>query len=92
MTQPIRITIWNEYWHETNQPNIRAVYPDGIHRAIADGIASDDFEIRTATFYDPDFGLTDEVLASTDVLFWWGHVVHKEIPDELVVLHSGHHS
>ncbi len=106
MTKPIRITIWNEFWHETNEPHIRAVYPDGIHGAISQGIACDDFEIRCATFFDPEHGLTDEVLDNTDVLFWWGHVVHKQIPDELVtriqkrvldgmglvVLHSGHHS
>jgi trehalose utilization protein len=103
---PLRLTIWNEAWHEKNQAEIREIYPDGIHGAIAKGIAAPDFDIRTATFFDPDHGLTDEVLANTDVLFWWGHVVHDKVPDALVdavqkrvldgmglvVLHSGHHS
>lgn len=103
---PIRVTIWNEDWHERNQPPIRAIYPTGIHGAIADGIAAPDLAIRTATFFDADHGLNDDVLAQTDVLFWWGHVVHDDVPDALVdriqarvldgmglvVLHSGHHS
>lgn len=104
--RPLRLTIWNEAWHETNQAQIRAVYPDGIHGAIAAGIAAPDLAIRTATFFDPDHGLGGDVLDATDVLFWWGHVVHDEVPDALVdriqarvldgmglvVLHSGHHS
>ena len=54
----------------------------------------------------PSHGLTDEVLENTDVLFWWGHVLHGEVDDAivakvcdrvlqgmgLVVLHSGHFS
>ncbi|WP_316300432.1 ThuA domain-containing protein, partial [Clavibacter michiganensis] len=49
---------------------------------------------------------TEERLAATDVLYWWGHVAHGEVSDEvvarvirhvhagmgLVVLHSGHYS
>lgn len=106
MTKPIRVTIWNEGWHEKNEEHIRKVYPEGIHSVIAKGMAGEEFEIRTATFFDEGLGLSDEVLADTDVLFWWGHVVHKDVPDEvvdrvqarildgmgLVALHSGHHS
>jgi len=107
MSKPIRVTIWNEGQQERNQPHIQAVYPTGIHQVIAEGIASEDFEIRTATFYDDNaLGLPDDVLEATDVLFWWGHRLHKQVPDELVtriqarilegmglvVLHSGHHS
>ena len=102
----IRITIYNENWHETNEPAVRAVYPDGIHGAIRDGIACDDFGIHTTTFFDEGCGLTDAVLAETDVLFWWGHVTHQEVPEAvidrvqarvlegmgLVLLHSAHHS
>ena len=64
------------------------------------------FVVRTAVLDDPEHGLTDEVLASTDVLIWWGHVAHGEVRDDIVekvrqrvldgmgiiVLHSGHGS
>lgn len=101
----IRVTIWNEFRHELTEP-VKSVYPQGIHCAIADGIAADDLEIRSATLDEPEHGLTDEVLLHTDVLLWWGHKAHKEVSDAvvakvrqrvlegmgLIVLHSGHNS
>ena len=62
--------------------------------------------MRTATLDEPECGLTDEVLNDTDVLIWWGHIRHGDVPDNvvnrvrksvlkgmgLIVLHSGHHS
>ncbi|GAB4555078.1 MAG: trehalose utilization protein ThuA [Anaerolineae bacterium] len=105
---PIRVTVWGEYRHEKKNPKVAAVYPDGMHTAIAEGLkASAEFEVRTATLDEPDHGLTDQVLANTDVLTWWGHTAHGEVRDEivekvrqrvvldgmgLIVLHSGHFS
>ena len=34
----VRVTVWNEYRHERTDPPVRAIYPDGIHGAIADGL------------------------------------------------------
>ena len=100
----LKITIWNEFAHEKTDPKAKALYPNGIHEYIADFMRGEDFEVRTATLDDPDCGLTEEVLADTDVLFWWGHIRHAAVPDEvvervarhvyegmgMVVLHSGH--
>jgi len=101
----IRVTVWNEFIHERNEERIRAVYPDGIHGAIAKMLGTDErFEIRTATLDEPEQGLSEEVLNNTDVLLWWGHVAHAQVSDEaaervqrrvldgmgLIVLHSGH--
>ena len=79
-----------------------------MHEAIADGLRKGDgLEVRTAWLDQPDAGLTDEILAKTDVLTWWGHMAHGDVPDAavervykrvvidgmgLVVLHSGHFS
>ena len=30
----IRVTVWNEFYHEKNDPRTAAVYPDGLHMAI----------------------------------------------------------
>ena len=101
-----RVTVWNEYRQERSDPAVAAVYPDGIHAAVAAGLKEVGFSVGAATLDDPDHGLTDEVLAATDVLTWWGHVAHAEVSDEvvdrvqrrvldgmgLIVLHSGHHS
>ena len=103
----IRVTVWNEYRHEKQEPAIQAVYPDGIHAVIAGFLGqNEDMEVRTATLDEPEHGLTKEVLDNTDVLTWWGHMAHHEVSDEvvervkqrvlggmgLVVLHSGHAS
>lgn len=104
---PIRVTVWNEYRHERENPAYGAVYPDGIHGAIAAGLAGDDrFAVATATLDEPEHGLTEERLDGTDVLVWWGHKAHGEVDDAIVervhkrvmagmgmvVLHSGHFS
>ncbi len=101
----INVTVWNEFIHEKTEERIKAVYPDGIHGAIAQMLGTDErFEIRTATLEEPEHGLTEEVLAWTDVLIWWGHCAHARVSDEvaervqrrvldgmgLIVLHSGH--
>jgi len=102
----IRVTVWNEYRHEQQNDTVRAVYPEGIHNAIASPLREQGFAVRTATLDEPEHGLTDEVLAATDVLIWWGHIAHDQVSDSvaakvvqrvwdgmgLIVLHSGHFS
>ncbi len=107
MARKIRVTVWNENRHEKSDQKIAAVYPKGIHGAIAEGLGADkDLEIRTATLDEPSHGLTDSVLASTDVLTWWGHMAHGDVSDAIaakvqqrviegmgmVFLHSAHMS
>ena len=101
---PLRVTIWHEYRHEHHNEKVANIYPDGMHRALAAGLAPHGFEIQTATLDEPEHGLTHEVLDNTDVLTWWGHMAHGEVSDEivdrvqervlngmgLIVLHSGH--
>lgn len=103
----IRVTVWNEFRHEKANEEVRRVYPEGIHRAIANSLAEeDDLQVRTATLDEPEHGLTSEILAATDVLMWWGHTAHDEVADEvvlrakqrildgmgLIALHSAHFS
>ncbi len=81
----IRVTVWNEFLHERNEARVAEVYPGGIHNAIADFLNTDEaLWVRTATLDEPEHGLTQEVLDSTDVLLWWGHMGHKLVSDEVV--------
>ncbi len=80
----LRLTIWNEYRRERQDDTVAAIYPDGIHTALAQGLAAPWFEIRTATLDAPEHGLTEDVLASTDVLVWWGHLAHDAVADTIV--------
>ena len=102
----IRVTVWNEYLHEVQFEEIAAVYPQGIHGCIQAFLEKEGFAVKTAALRQPEHGLTREVLESTDVLIWWGHMAHHEVEDEivervyrrvldgmgLIVLHSGHAS
>ncbi len=86
----LQITVWNENVHEREKPEVAAVYPDGIHGAIAAGLEDQlgqlgqAFNICTATLDAPEQGLPNDVLNSTAVLFWWGHAAHDQVDDDLV--------
>ncbi|PAW77088.1 MAG: trehalose utilization protein ThuA [Verrucomicrobia bacterium Tous-C9LFEB] len=107
MSNPIQVTVWNEFRHEKTNEKVRRIYPDGMHATIAEFLGKQsDLAVRTATLDEPEHGLTQEVLDKTDVLTWWGHMAHGEVKDEivervqkrvlegmgLIVLHSGHYS
>jgi trehalose utilization protein len=100
----VRVLVWNEHIHERQDDAVRAVYPAGIHDAVARAIREHlgEAAVATATLDDPGHGLAG--LDEADVLVWWGHLGHDLVPDEaaarvqqrvlagmgLVVLHSGH--
>ncbi len=80
----IRVTVWNEFFHEKTEEDVKAVYPDGIHNAIKNFLSEcDDFEITAVTLDMPSQGITDELLENTDVLIWWGHMLHDDVSDSL---------
>lgn len=101
----IRVTIYNEFVHEQIDEAVRNVYPQGIHEALASFLRSDEISVRCFTLENVN-DITEEVLADTDVMLWWGHMRHGDVPDEVAVrvrdavqtgmgmifLHSAHHS
>lgn len=103
----VRVLVWGENVHERTNETVASIYPDGMHRCIADGLNEDPgISAATAVLQDDEHGLTDRVLTETDVLFWWGHAAHGEVADTvvervqahvwqgmgLVCLHSAHFS
>ncbi len=105
---PINVTIYNEFIHEKKSPEVGAIYPDGIHGAIGQFLQTQEGigKVRYGTLEMPEHGMTEEVLADTDVLIWWAHLRHGDVADAvvdriharvlegmgLIVLHSGHYS
>ena len=86
----IRVTVWNEYLHEKEEP-VRHIYPNGIHGCIKEFLQTDEeLAIKTATFEMPEHGLTDEVLAQTDVLIFWSHMRQNEFSDEVAARVCSH--
>ena len=103
--EKIRVLVWNENLHERMSEDIRRIYPDGIHGAIAEGLKEYGcFEVKCATMDMPGYGLDRETLDETDVLIWWSHLKNGDIPDDVaervkervldgmgfIVLHSAH--
>jgi trehalose utilization protein len=107
MNSKIRVTVWNEFQHEKTNEAVQAIYPKGMHVTIGSALKKNpDLSVRYATLDDPEHGLTQKVVDTTDVLIWWGHCAHDRVTDEvvarvkkrvlegmgLIVLHSGHFS
>lgn len=58
-SNPIRVLIWHEYRHEKVNPAVAAIYPDGMHNAIARYLATDaSLVVETATLDEPGHGLS----------------------------------
>lgn len=102
----IKVTVFNEFKHEKESEEVKNIYPDGIHIALKKKLEDQDIVIRTVTLDDKECGLTEEILNDTDVIIWWGHIAHNEVPDHVakrvqehilsgmggIFLHSAHHS
>ena len=102
----MKVVIWNENCHEKTDPRVLKNYPGGIHGYLKSVLQCEDIDVSTATLDDYECGLSESMLDNTDVLLWWGHVAHSEVPDAivervhahvlsgmgLIVLHSAHFS
>lgn len=107
MSKTLRVTVWNEFVHERELPEIRAVYPEGIHGCLRNFLEKEqDITVKCVTLDMPNQGITKELLDNTDVLIWWSHARQEDITDEtvrlvrnavhsgmgLIALHSAHFS
>lgn len=103
----INALVWGENIHENENADVGALYPKGMHEAIADLLREDSaISASSVVLQDPEHGLTAEKLAETDVLLWWGHADHGAVEDAivervarrvhegmgLIALHSSHFS
>src|SRR4051812_12658750 len=97
----MRVTV---YCEQLDDAAVARVYPEGMGEAIAAAVRDGgEAQVETATLGELGDG-SGGVLSGTDVLLWWGHRRHDEVPDALaaqvqarvldgmglVVLHSGH--
>ncbi len=77
--EPLRVLVWSE----RTEP--KEVYPKGINGEVAGFLNRDPgIRARAVSLGDREKGLTEENLAWADVLVWWGHTKHGEVPDPIV--------
>ena len=82
-----RIKVWCENVQDREDEKVRAIYPDGMHNTIADGLREllgEAASVSTATLHEPEHGLTQAVLDETEVLVWWGHFAHEDVEWDVV--------
>jgi trehalose utilization protein len=101
----MNILIYNEFIHENESESIKSIYPNGIHRAIADAVGSNN-NVKVLTIHDVNEKLNEDLLDETDVLIWWAHINHDKVSDSVsglvrnavlkgmgfIALHSAHKS
>ncbi len=99
----VRVLVWDE-----QQPKQKKAYPKFLGEQIAAHLrARPELEVKTARLDDPEQGLSTAALEGCDVLVWWGHVRHDDVPDAkareivdriregrlaMITLHSAHWS
>jgi trehalose utilization protein len=75
--RPLRVRIWCE----CTAP--KAVYPDDIDGALSEYLVRrEGIHVARSHLGDPQAGLSDATLDQTDVLIWWGHLRHGDLPDD----------
>mgnify|MGYP001637638159 FL=1 len=104
----MNITVFSEYGTAfRGSSEVGAMHPHGLHETLKELFSA--AGKVTAIWQEDGDGcarFTDEVLSSTDLLVWWGHCLHHEVPDALaekiaarvqggmgaIFLHSAHMS
>lgn len=84
--RPRTVVVWSEGTANVDAES-KKVYPQDINTAIAEGLKPLDakgWKVVKASLNEPHQGVSDELLAATDVLIWWGHKKHGEVKDDLV--------
>ena len=104
---PLHVTVWNEDSVPETAQDVLAVHPEGLLGTVASIFENkEDFIVRKAWLSQMDAGLSEEILRDTDVLIWWGHKKHHQVPGAvidrvqshvlsgmgLIALHSAHES
>jgi len=81
-----KVVVWSEGTANVD-PKSKVVYPNDVNSAIAEGLQpmeAQGWQIVKATLSEPDQGISDQLLNTTDVLIWWGHKKHGDVSDALV--------
>ncbi len=79
----MNILIYNEGVHDKEEW-MKQIYPEGIHGALKQALDFDGNNITVTTLEDVEKVVTEDLLDKTDVMLWWGHCAHGQVPDCVV--------
>lgn len=101
LADPVRVLVWDE-----QQPVKKQIYENFPGNHIADFLKkNEELTVTSASLNDDEIGLSTKALEQTDVLVFWGHVRHDDVPEakaqeiverikagklSMITLHSAH--
>ena len=103
----MKVTVVCEHNRDMESEEVRRAYPEGMGACLKGMLEEAGHEVALVLTDERGAeGLTDEIIAQTDVMFWWGHMCHDRVADEtvekvcdkvwrgmgMVFLHSAHYS
>lgn len=81
----MKVTLVCEYNPSMDSDEGKKAYPEGLNVCLADLLKAAGHEVTMIRLDETgahDF--TDEIIANTDVMFWWGHWYHLAVDDGLI--------
>ena len=42
----LRVTVFNEFFHEKTDENVKSIYPGGIHKALKENLSDSEITVR----------------------------------------------
>jgi trehalose utilization protein len=79
-----RVLVFCEDHPQPQQERYEATYPAGIGETIAAPLRANGLDVRNAYSTQPENGLGEAALETTDVLIYWSHKGHRFVSDEVV--------
>ena len=81
----MKVTVVCEHNASMDSEEGKRAYPEGMGVCIAEFLKKAGHETTLVTLNERGAEeLTDEIIASTDVMFWWGHWYHLAVSDEAI--------
>lgn len=81
----MKVTVVCEHNRAMDSEEGKKAYPEGMENCIAEFLRSAGHEVKTILLDDQGaHGLDDKLLSETEVMFWWGHLYHGAVADDLV--------
>ncbi|MCI8443218.1 MAG: trehalose utilization protein ThuA [Provencibacterium sp.] len=83
-SEKLRVLVWTEGIYAERQPLAAKTYPQGIGTVLTEFLSRDaQLIVREGGLKTMEQDFSEEALAKTDVLVWWGHLYHDEVTDEM---------